>query len=210
MRIAVTLAASALLTLAACGKSQSTGADAGATDASAHAASVLKTIAPEDLAGFMSGNYHTSHNHPALYADMDRNVFVLIGRQGRAEIPLSKPDDAVRAYEQFLLLHGYEPNGKKASERPTIIVDGKPLVIVTMDELFPTMPPDIRKRFSAEQYDVLEHTDGRAGYRVVAATYPLMYAYSKSLVVMGPSGEEEHPIEKASDAFSAFEKLVAR
>jgi hypothetical protein len=179
-------------------------------DPAAHANEVLKTIPAQDIAGFMSGNYHTVSNNPVMYADTDRGVFVLMGAKTRAELPIAKRKDATAAYEQLLLLHGYEPNGKKPDPvaRPTIMIDGSPLVVVTMDELLPTMPPEIRKRFTDEQYDTLGHVDGRTGLRVVAAKYPALFAYSKSIVVLGRGAEQEFPIEKANDAFSAYEKLL--
>jgi len=198
-----------LLALVACSKTQAQAVEDAAAKPDVR---LLESMPAKDLAGYMSGYYPgTMHNHPMMYADLDRKVFVMMGNQGTAELPLAKARDAVAAFEEFLLAHGYPVNGKqpKTDQHVKIVVDGKELVVVNAEEL---LPPDreLKEHFTPEQLDALEHTSASFGYPLIAKKYPLMYAYTRSLVVLGPGFEREFPIAQGSDAFALFQTLVPR
>ena len=174
---------------------------------------ILDALPIKDLVGYLSGNYHAGGNNPAIYADLDRKVFVMMGKRGSVELPMAtKPAEAAAAFESFLVLHGYEANGKSPTdEHQHVMVNGKEMVVMTTDELFPEMPADLKAHFTPEQYDLLYHTRPSDGYARVAAKYPLMWCYTHSVAVVGPKHpEHEFPIAKASDAFAEFQKLLPR
>jgi len=170
-----------------------------------------------DGIGYMSGNYGTSHNHPAMFADPARKVFVLMGKKGKAEVPFAKVDDALAAYEQFLLQHGYAANGKEApDDHQKIMVDGKEMVVMTMQELMPEMSSETKARFTERQYKVLRNTTGTAGYQQLSGhvtefpPHPLMFAGAEQVFVVGPGTDKSFPIAKASEAFAEYRQLLTR
>jgi hypothetical protein len=173
---------------------------------------VLSTLPTKDLVGYLSGNYHTGGNNPAIYADLDRKMFVMMGKRSFAELPMTtKPAEAAAAFESFFVLHGYHANGKTPTDdHQKVMVDGKEMVVVSTDELFPKMPADLKALFTPEQAELLYHTPPSDGYKLVAAKYPLMYCYTHSIAVLSSHDEHEFPIEKASDAFAAFAKLLPK
>ncbi len=210
-----------LVLVASCGKSESRRVSTEVPDETPtkqlDARHALTSVKIEDGIGFLTGNYHTSSNNPAMYADPDKHMFVLLGNKSRLEVPLADPSKAIAAFEDFLLLHGYSPNGKTAPDtHQKIMVDGKEMVVMRMDELLPTMPADLRSRFTTAQYDALEHTSGTTGFRLYSGhdkdypAHPLMFAYTKSISVVGPDTEKDFPIEKASEAFAEYRALLAR
>ncbi|HUJ61094.1 MAG TPA: hypothetical protein VLX92_21470 [Kofleriaceae bacterium] len=169
----------------------------------------LRTLPAIDLVGYLSGNYHTASNNPAMYADLDRKVFVMMGKHGKAEVPLDKPDDATTAFESFLVLHGYAADGRPPTDdHQKVMVDGKEMVVVTTDELFPEMPADLRAHFSDAQNDALYHTRPHDGYALLAEKEPVVWAYTATLEVLAPGVARQFPVEKASDAMALFRSLV--
>lgn len=173
--------------------------------------SLLAALPAVDLVGYLSGRYGTGGNNPAIYADVDGKLFVMMGKRGTAELPLDRPDEAIAAFEQFLVLHGYPANGKQPSDdRTRVVIDGKEMVVMTSAELFPTMPDEQKARFTQPQLDLLYRTAPGNGYAMLAARYPLIWAYSSSLSVQGPGFAQDFPIASASDAFAAYRKLVVK
>jgi hypothetical protein len=171
----------------------------------------LDTLAPEDLVGYLTGNYHTSSNNPAIYADRDRKVFVMMGKRAKAELPLDKPEEAMAAFEKFLVLHGYAANGKQPTDdHSKVMVDGKEMVVMTSDELFPKMPDELKAHFTQTQFDLLYRTAPREGFHHLAATHPLIWAYTQTLVVLGSGVEKEFPVAQADDAFAEYRRLIAK
>lgn len=169
----------------------------------------LRSIPARDLVGYASGNYGTSHNHPAMYADLERKVFVLMGQRGTAEIPLDEPDRATRAYVEFLLLHGYPANGKTPPEtHPKIVIDGKELVVVAPEELFPQTGSATKARFTPSQRATLDHTSGTDIFPLVGEKWPIVFAYGSTVVVVGPKQRQKFPIANADDALAAYRALL--
>jgi hypothetical protein len=174
---------------------------------------VLRPIKVEDAVGYLSGNYHTISNNPAIFADGTR--FVMMGKQYRKEVAFADRDRAFATFEQLLLDHGYAANGKPAPDRhQKVMVDGKEMVVVQMGELFPEMPAELKARFTAAQLAVLDHTTTTDGYRLFSghdpryAPHPVIYASSKQLTVVGPGTEKSFPIERATEAFTAYRALL--
>ena len=170
-----------------------------------------------DGIGYMSGNYGTSHNHPAMYADTERKVFVLMGRKGKGEVPFAKVDDALAAYEQFLLQHGYAANGKPApDEHQKIMVDGKEMVVMTMSELMPEMSTETKAKYTDRQYKVLRNTTGTDGYKQFSGNvtefppHPLMFAGAEQVFVVGPDTDKQFPIAQATEAFKEYREMLKR
>lgn len=170
----------------------------------------LSAVPAKDLVGYLSGNYHNGSNNPAMYADLDRKVFVMMGERAAAEVPFDKPAEATAAFEKFLVLHGYAANGTPPTDdHQKIMVAGKEMVVMPMDELMPEMPAELKAKFTTEQYSTLYKTNRYDGYAVVAVKYPIIWAYAETLVVQGKNPRQEFPIEKATDALAAFGKLLA-
>jgi hypothetical protein len=177
----------------------------------------LRTIAPIDGFGYASGNYHTGHNHPVLFALSSEKKFVLMGSRARIEIPLSEPKKAIETYDEFLRSHTYSPNGKPPRDDNTyVLVDGGKMVAVPLDQIFPQMPPELRARFNPEQLALLEHTSGIEVHAIFSGYYgdrpevPAMWAYSQYVVVGGKKEQREFPMAQASDAFAEYEALLHR
>jgi hypothetical protein len=178
------------------------------------AAPDLTLVAPlpaKDLVGYLTGSYGTFSNNPALYADLDRRVFVMMGKRATAELALDRPDEAIAAFEKFLVLHGYAANGVQPTEdRAQILIDGKPMVLVDVAELVPRMPPELEAHFTQAQRDLLGRTAPGAGFALLARRYPVIWAYSEELEVLGGGGAaQEVPIAKAAEAFTAFRQRLA-
>jgi hypothetical protein len=170
-----------------------------------------------DGVGFLTGNYHTSSNNPAMYADPERKLFVLLGKKARLELPLGKPEDAIAAYEQFLLQHGYAANGKTApDDHQKVMVDGKEMVVMQMSELLPEMPADLASHFTPRQRKVIGNTTGTNGFKLFSghdkdyAPHPMLYAGAKAVFVVGPDTDKQFPIEQASAAFAEYRAMLKR
>jgi hypothetical protein len=171
--------------------------------------SLLQPLPAVDLVGYVSGHYRTGGNNPAIYADLDRKMFVMMGKRGTAELPLAKPDEVGPAFAQFLVAHGYAANGvQPTDDHAKVVIDGKQMVVVTTDEIFPKMPDELKAHFTPAQLELLYHTRPRDCFEMVAAKYPVIWAYSESLEVLGPGFHQEFPIAQASEAFAAYRKLI--
>ena len=171
---------------------------------------ILEDVSTRDLVGYHSGHYQTIGNNPAIYADLENKVFVMMGKKSVAELPMAtNSNEAATAFETFIVLHGYAANGKQPIDsHQKVTINGQEMVVMTRDELLPTMPTDVKAHFTAEQFNLLENQSSRNGYRVIATRVPLMYCYAGSIVVLGANEEHEFPVAQATDAFVAFRKLL--
>lgn len=170
-----------------------------------------------DGVGFLTGHYHTSSNNPAMYADSERKLFVMLGKKGKLEVPIANAEDAIAAYEQFLLRHGYPANGKDApDDHQKVMVDGKEMVVMEMSELLPEMPADLKKHFTPRQHEVIRNTSGTKGFELFSGhdkdypPHPLMYAGSNQVFVVGPDTDKSFPIAQASAAFAEYREMLKR
>lgn len=175
----------------------------------------LRAVKVEDAFGYLTGKYHTSSNNPALYADPERKLYVVLGKRGRTEFPLAEP--AIAAYEDLLLDSGYHVNGKTpADHHQKVMIDGKEMVVMSTAEIFPEMPADLKSHFTANQLEILYHTTGTAGVALYSGhdkdypSHPAMWAYSGSIEVIGPDIVKDFPVEQASEAFAEYRALVKR
>ena len=168
---------------------------------------ILDALPLRDLVGYVSGNYHTGGNNPAIYADTDRKVFVMSSKAGYAELPFAtKAAEASAAFEAFLLDTGYKANGKEPGDtHQKVMVNGKEMVVMTNDELFPKMPADLRAHFTDDQYDLLYHSRPGDTYQRIAKKYPVLWCYSGTIALVGG---KEYPVAKANDAFAALFKAA--
>jgi hypothetical protein len=207
-----------LLVALGCDRSPATPAQAAPAAAPASAPAqrpgvgALSALPTEDLVGYLSGNYHTISNNPAVFADLDRRRIVMMGKSGRRELPIAtRPAEAARQYEAFLLDNDYAANGKtRADPHPKVQVGSQEMVVVSMGELFPEMPADLKAHFAPAQLDVLYHLSGTEGYRLVAARGPVMWCYTGTVEVDGAGTKRAFPVEKANEAFAAFQALLPR
>jgi hypothetical protein len=138
---------------------------------------LLRSLPAKDLVGHLTGAYGTINNNPAIYADTDRKLFVLMGRRGTIELPLDKPDDATAAYEPFLVAHGFPANGAQPTDdHARIVVNGQTMVLIAADELLPQMPPELKVHFTEPQLELLNRAQPDDCYQLLAARYPAMHA----------------------------------
>ncbi len=214
----ITIAIVACAACAACAKDNlpvqigsAAGSAVGAVSAADPGPASLTTLPLVDLVGYLTGNYHTSSNNPAMYLDRDRKLFVMMGKHGKAELPSADPLAATAAFETFLLAHGYAVNHKAVTDdtHPRVMVGSQEMVVMTTDELFPEMPAELKAHFSPAQYEKLYKTATNQGMDIVATRAPVIWAYTHSLVVVGPGAKsQEFSVDRADAAFAAFRALA--
>lgn len=175
----------------------------------------LRPVAAVDGFGYASGNYKNAHNHPVIFASRGERKFVFMGAHGRGEAPLADPKKAIALYEELLLHHGYEPNGKPSrAENMYVTIDGGTMVVVPSDQIFRQMPSDLTARFTSDQYAVLRSTSGIEIHSIFSGYYgdrdelPSMCAYSSTIVVNTKNVRREFAMAKASDAFADYEAVL--
>jgi hypothetical protein len=202
----------AFIVAAACSRSEpvplATGS--GHPDQAPHATASLETIPAVYVAGFLSGAYHTNSNIPVVYADLDKKRYVMMGKHAQAELPFTaKPDEADRAFTAFFVANDYAIGGEEPTDRhPKVMIDGKEMVVVGMDELLPTMPDDLKARFTPAQLELLRGVATNAGYRVLGKRVPLVYCSgykaSASITYVDAKSEHEYQLTEARPAFAAL------
>src|SRR5512138_2915481 len=187
---------------------------ASASGSAARGSASLDDIAAIDLAGFLSGGYHTTGNVPIIYADLDQKKYVLMGKSAPRELAFeSTPEELDKAFEAFFLANQYPVSGKELTDpHQKVMVGGKEMVVMRMDELLPTMPDDLEKKFTPAQYELLSHTTMTAGYRVLGKRYPLIYCGgyrdTARVTYIDAKSEHEYTLDKATTAYAELRKAV--
>ena len=181
---------------------------------SASGSASLDDIAAIDIAGVLSGGYHTTGNVPIVYADLDQKKYVLMGKSGQRELAFkSKPEELDKAFEAFFTANQYAVSGKVPTDpHQKVMVDGKEMVVMRMDELLPTIPEDLKKRFTPAQYDLIERTAVNVGYRALGKRYPLIYCggYKEAarITYIDAKSEHEYTLDKAPTAYAELRKAL--
>jgi hypothetical protein len=211
LRRAATLAAAALLYLwmpiAAAAQGEGTQAPVVHNDE----VGALAGVRADHAFAYLSGNFQTLHNHPALYADSASGMMVVIGNGYRREFPLAKAADAVKAYRNLLYDRGYEPDGKKRpKKRKSAEEEYQELLRMVSSEL----SDSVKRLFTADQLEHFSSISPSAGYDFFSGysggypNHPVIYAHLYGFTIVGRGFKKDVPMKQASAAFAEYLALV--
>lgn len=182
---------------------------------------VLESVDAHDLFSYLSGSFRGGgHSFPVLYFDPAAQAFWVKGPNVATRFHASALDEALEAYAQVLADKGYDMPGQAGLERPTVMVDGKEMVVVSTAEFFPSNA-QAQAHFSAEQWDVLySELGGWQGFTYLSGLakhsreYPLVvgvgWEHSARLRVLGVDTAEAFEFDQLEQAFAAYRKLASR
>jgi hypothetical protein len=170
----------------------------------------LAQVRAEQAFGYLSGNYRTFHNHPAIFSDSGTGRLVVLGTGYRRDFPLAKAADAVKAYRNLLVDRGYEPDGKKKKKSRQEEYDE------LMGMLVATMSDSTKGLFTAEQLERFGDLAPSAGYDYFSGhtggypNHPVIYAHLHGFTIVGRGFKKDMPMKQASKAFAEYLALVKR
>ena len=181
---------------------------------------VLESVDAHDLFSYLSGYYQGGHSFPAIYLDPGKKEFRVTGPDFQQSYPGDQLDQALESYFALLVAKGYPIPDHDPPERPHVWINGKKMVLVTAQELFPDSSV-AQSKFSKEQWQVLySKLGGWTGFTYLSGIgsktrdYPLIvglgYQDTARLRVLEKQFGAEFKFDKVDEAFAAYRKLVEK
>ena len=181
---------------------------------------ILESVDAHDLFSYLSGFYRGGHSFPAIYLDPAKREFRVTGPDFQQSYPEDQLDKALESYFALLVANEYPIPNHDPPERPHVWINGKKMVLVTAQELFPDSSV-AQSKFPKEQWQVLySKLCGWAGFTYLSGIgsktrdYPLIvglgYQDTARLRVLEKQFGAEYKFDKVDEAFTAYRKLAKK
>ncbi|MFC1655055.1 hypothetical protein ACFL2F_04545 [Myxococcota bacterium] len=178
----------------------------------------LESVDAHDLFSYLSGFYKGGHSFPAIYLDPASREFWVTGRDFRQRYSKDELEKALESYLSLLVAKGYPIPNQDSPQRPHVWINGKKMVLVSAQELFPDSSA-AKSHFSEEQWRVLySELCGWTGFTYLSGIgsktrdYPLIvglgFQETARLRVLEKQSAVEFTLDKVDEAFAAYRKLV--
>jgi hypothetical protein len=181
---------------------------------------ILESVDAHDLFSYLSGYYQGGHSFPAILLDPGKREFWVTGPDFQQKYSEDQLDKALESYFALLVSKGYPIPDHDPPERPHVWINGKKMVLVSAQGLFPDSSV-AKSKFPKEQWQVLySKLCGWAGFTYLSGIggktrdYPLMvglgYQDTARLRVLEKQFGAEFKFDKVEEAFAAYRKLVKK
>jgi hypothetical protein len=173
--------------------------------------SALADVSADRAFAYLSGNFQTLHNHPAIYADSASGMIVVVGNGLRKEFPIARVAEAVKAYRNFLYDRGYEPDGKKRPKKKKSSDEEYQELLRMMST---GLSDSVKSLFTSEQLERFNDISPSAGYDFFSgfdggyANHPVIYAHLYGFTIEGRGFKKDMPMKQASAAFAVYLSLL--
>ncbi|MFC1582514.1 hypothetical protein ACFL4W_03135 [Planctomycetota bacterium] len=179
---------------------------------------ILHSIEAIDLVSYLSGYYPGGNTFPCIFFDPEQDQLTVSASGYQQTFGCDKLEDALGAFLSALINKGYEIDGVKVDNNKYVTLDGKKMVYIEVEELFPNTD-SVKEHFSDDQYSFIYSDLGGwqgftyfSGYGISPRDYPLITALGwddmACLRVMGEDLAHEFKFGSIEKAFDTYREYI--